>query len=243
MTTDQGAGSPRAERIRHSPAEIAAVLAMLQNENATLSAHLQGGELLFKSRLRVVDPAGACIVIDAVADEAANAALLARPRCTFFASIPGGHVEFAAADPQAIEHEGKSAIRLKFPDVLADRQRREYDRAAIWPQVPLECVADDGGILSFKGGLVDISIGGLGFLMYDPSITLEPGTVLKGCRIEPYNEEPLVLDLEVRYSEMVDLADGTHAERSGCRVVERPESLKEFVAGLAQPPGADTMRR
>jgi len=118
--------------------------------------------------------------------------------------------------------------------VLSDRQRREYDRATISPQVPLECVADEGGVLSFKGGLVDISIGGLGFLMYDPNITLEPGTVLKGCRIDPYNEAPLVVDLEVRYSEMVDLADGTHAERSGCRVVEHPESLKEFVAGLAK---------
>ena len=243
MTIDEGIGSPRAERIRHSPTEIAAVLAILQNENATLSAHLQGGELRFASKLRAVDPTRAFIIIDASADEAANAALLARPRCTFFAPIPGGQVEFAAADPQAVEHDGSQAIRLKFPDVLADRQRREHERAAVWPQVPLECVADEGGILSFKGGLVDISIGGLGFLMYDPSITLEPGTVLKGCRIEPYNDEPLVLDLEVRYSEMVDLADGSHAERSGCRVVERPESLKEFVAGLSKPPGADTMRR
>jgi len=234
MTTDQAPGSPRAERIRHSPAEISAVLAIVQGEKGSITAHLQGGELLFTSQLRAVDPVGACIIIDPSTDEVANAALLARPRCTFFASIPGGHVEFAAADPQRIEHDGKPAIRLKFPDVLADRQRREYDRTAVWPQIPLVCVADDGGILSFKGGLVDISIGGLGFLMYDPNITLEPGTVLKGCRIDPYNEAPLVVDLEVRYSEMVNLADGTHAERSGCRVVERPESLKEFVAGLSK---------
>ena len=234
MTTDQAPGSPRAERIRHSPEEIAAVLAIVQGEKGSITAHLKGGELLFTSQLRTVDPVGAWIIIDPSADEAANAALLARPRCTFFASIPGGHVEFAAADPQRIEHDGKPAIRLKFPNVLADRQRREYDRTAVWPQIPLVCVADDGGILSFKGGLVDISIGGLGFLMYDPNITLEPGTVLKGCRIDPYNDAPLVVDLEVRYSEMVDLADGTHAERSGCRVVEHPESLKEFVAGLAK---------
>ena len=57
------------------------------------------------------------------------------------------------------------------------------------------CVADEGGILSFKGGLVDISIGGLGFRS-TTNITLEPGTVLKGCRIDPYNEAPLVVDLK-----------------------------------------------
>ena len=234
MTTEQAPGSLRAERIRHSPADVSAVLAIVQAEKGSITAHLKGGELLFTSQLRAVDPAQSFIIIEPSTDEAANAALLSRPRCTFFASIPGGHVEFAAADPQRIEYDGKPAIRLKFPDVLADRQRREYDRTAVWPQVPLVCVADDGGILSFKGGLVDISIGGLGFLVYDPNITLEPGTVLKGCRIDPYNESPLVVDLEVRYSEMVDLADGTHAERSGCRVVERPESLKEFVASLSK---------
>jgi hypothetical protein len=44
----------------------------------------------------------------------------------------------------------------------------------------------------------------------------------------------LILDLEVRYSEMVSLPDGTRAERSGCRVVEHPESLKDFVAALSK---------
>ena len=234
MTTDQVPGSQRVERIRRSPAEIAYILKTLEAGNEPITAQLEGGEIVFKSRLRLVDPAASCIVLEASADETANAALLCRPRCRFFASVPGGHVEFAAADPHKIEHEGKPAIRLKFPDILADRQRREFDRAPISPQVPLECLADDGGVLSFKGGLVDISIGGLGFLVYDPNITLEPGTVLKGCRVDPYNEPSLVVDLEVRYSEMVSFPDGTRAERSGCRVVEHPETLREFVAALSK---------
>ena len=188
--------------------------------------------MLFQSRLRAVDPAESFIILKSSSDEAANAAPLSRPRCTFFASLPGGHVEFAAADPQQIVHDGAAAIRLGFPDVLAYHQRRQDERATVSPQVPRVCLADAGGVLSFEGGLVDISVGGLGFLVYDPSITLEPGTVLKGCRIDPRGEPPLILDLEVRYSELVPFADGTRAARSGCRVVEHPESLKEFVAGL-----------
>jgi flagellar brake protein len=234
MTSDQPPSAQREERIRRSRLEIDHVLRILESRNVPITAHLHAGELLFKSRLYVVDPVGACIIIEPSPDEAANAALLSRPRCTFFASPTGGEVEFVAADPQRIQHEGKPAIRLKFPDVLADRQRREYDRASISTQIPLECLADEGGVLSFKGGLVDISVGGLGFLIYDASITLEPGTVLKGCRIGPQDESPLILDLEVRYSEMVSLADGTRAERSGCRVVVGPETLKEFVEGLSR---------
>ena len=234
MPINQPPGAHRQEQVRRSAEEIAHVLDILVFRKERITAHLQAGELQFTSQLLLIDPARSFVLIDASADEAANAALLSRPRCTFFAALPGGYVEFAAADPQKILHDGKPAICFKFPDVMADRQRREYDRATISPQVPLQCLADEGGVLSFKGGLVDISVGGLGFLIYDASITLEPGTVLKGCVIEPYDAKPLVLDLEVRYSEMVSLADGTHAERSGCRVVERPETLKEFVEGLTK---------
>ena len=235
MTTEEEAPGPSgAGRIRRTPAEIAWILKDLEAGRDAITAHLKGGELLFKSKLIAVDPEGSAIILQASPNEAADAALLARPRCSFFAVLQSGVVEFAAAEPKRIEHDGKPAIRLKFPDVLVTHQRREHERAVITPQVPLECLADEGGILSFKGGLVDISIGGVGVLVYDPSITLEPGTVLKGCRVDPYNEAPLVLDLEVRYSELVSLPDGSRAERSGCRVVERNESLEKFVAGLSK---------
>ena len=210
------------------------MLGLLQTRKTPITAHLQAGELRFTSKLLAVDAVRSCIVIETDADENANAALLSRPRCIFHGSLPGGLVEFAAADPQKIMHDGAPAIRLEFPDVVSSHQRREGERSDLSQQVPLECVADEGGVLSFKGGLVDISVGGLGFLIYDPSITLEPGTVLKGCRIDPNNASPLILDLEVRYSEMVSLADGTRAERSGCRVVEHRESLKDFVAALSK---------
>ena len=234
MSTDETPGFRRVECILHSLSEIAEVLRYLEAGRETLSANLKGGEVLFQSRLRLVDLEGSSILLEPSPEESANAALLARPRCSFFASSRAGHIEFAAADPRLVDHDGRPSIRLEFPDVLVARQRREHERAAISPQVPLVCLADAGGILSFEGGLVDISIGGLGFLVYDPSITLEPGTVLKGCRIDSNNEVPLVLDLEVRYSELVSFPDGTRAERSGCRVVERTESLKEFVAKLAK---------
>ena len=234
MTADPERGTQPEEQVRRSASEIAQALGLLQARREALTAHLQSGEVKFTSRLLAVDPIKSCIIIEPDPVEAANAALLARPRCTFLATLSNGHVEFVAADPQQIEHGGKPAIRLKFPDVLSYRQRREEDRAAVSPQIPLECLADEGGILSFKGGLVDISSSGVGFLVYNPSITLEPGTVLKGCRIDPYSEAPLILDLEVCYSELISLPDGTRAERSGCRVVAHPETLREFVAGLSK---------
>jgi hypothetical protein len=46
----------------------------------------------------------------------------------------------------------------------------------------------------------------------------------------PDGMPPLILDLEVRYSELVSLADGARAKRSGCRIIDPPETLKQFVA-------------
>lgn len=232
--TEERRSTQAEEQVRRAPSEIAQVLRLLEARKEPITANLQAGEMKFVSRLLLIDPVRHNIVLEPDAQESVNTALLSRPRCTFYGGLPSGLVEFVAADPHKIVHEGKPAIQLKFPHVIALRQRRGDNRAAISSDVPLECIADAGGVLSFQGGLVDISIGGLGFLVYDPGITLEPGTVLKGCRIDPGGETPLILDLEVRYSELITLPDGTRAERSGCRVVNHPESLKDFVAALSQ---------
>lgn len=208
------------------------ILNVLAARESSVRAHLQDGKLLFMSRLRFVDPGGRYIIVEPSGNEAANDALLTRPRCALFASLSGWHVEFIAAEPRETVHGGTRAIRFKFPEVLVDLQRRAHDRAAVSPQIPLRCVADAGGVLSFKGGLVDICASGIGFLIYDPGITLEPGTLLKGCQIEPEDMLPMILDLEVRYSELVTLADGTCVNRSGCRVIDPPEALKHFVDAL-----------
>ena len=71
--------------------------------------------------------------------------------------------------------------------------------------------------MPFDGTMVNVSKGGIGFLQYDPTISLEPGTVLKGCRIESAGGESVVVDLEVRYSQLMDFADGTQVQSSGCR--------------------------
>jgi len=64
--------------------------------------------------------------------------------------------------------------------------------------------------------MANVSKGGIGFLQYDPVISLEPGTVLKGCRIESADAESIVVDMEVRYSQLVDLPDGRQVQSSGC---------------------------
>ena len=179
---------------------------------------LGGGKLLFRSRLRFVDPAQTYIIIELSADEAANRALLARPRATFHAEPGGWRIEFAAADPKPTSaHEGAPGIRLRFPEIVAGHRRREDERSDAPPHQALRCVVDEAGVMPFDATMTNVSKGGIGFLQYDPTISLEPGTVLKGCRIVSAGGQSVVVDMEVRYSQMVDLADGTQVQSSGCR--------------------------
>jgi c-di-GMP-binding flagellar brake protein YcgR len=201
-----------------TPEEIARVLNSLVMRGEPVVSDLNGGKLLFRSRLRFVDPGKAYIIVELSPDEAANRALLSRPRATFHAEPGGWRVEFAAANPKPTgAHEGAAGIRLHFPEIVAGHRRREDERAALAPQHELRCIVDEAGVMPFDGSMANVSKGGIGFLQYDPEISLEPGTVLKGCRIEGPGRESVVVDMEVRYSQLLTLADGRQVQSSGCR--------------------------
>jgi c-di-GMP-binding flagellar brake protein YcgR len=203
-----------------APEEIARVLNSLVMRAEPIVSELEGGRLRFRSRLRFIDPARVYIVIELSADDAANRALLARPRATFHAEPGGWRIEFAAADPRPTGgHEGTPGIRLRFPEIVAGHRRREDERAPPPPQQALRCVVDEAGVMPFDGTMANVSKGGIGFLQYDPSISLEPGTLLKGCRIDSAAGESIVVDMEVRYSRLLTLADGSQVHSSGCRFV------------------------
>jgi c-di-GMP-binding flagellar brake protein YcgR len=200
-----------------APEEIARVLNSLVARGEPIISDLGGGKRLFRSRLRFVDPARTYIIIELGADEAANEALLVRPHATFHAEPGDWRVEFAAADPmRTFQKEGAPGIRLRFPEIVAGHRRRADERTAA-PQQALRCAVDEAGVMPFDGIVTNVSKGGIGFLQYDPAISLEPGTVLKGCRIESAGGDCIAVDMEVRHSRLVDLADGTQVQSSGCR--------------------------
>ena len=204
-----------------TPEEITRVLNSLVMRSEPIVCDLDGGKLQFRSRLRFVDPAQAYIIIELSPDAAANRALLARPRATFHAEPGGWRVEFAAANPKPTSaHEGAPGIRLRFPEIIAGHRRRENERVEAPPQCALRCVIDEAGVMPFDGTMANVSKGGIGFLQYDSEISLEPGTVLKGCRIEGAGGDTIVVDMEVRYSTLVTLANGTQVQSSGCRFLD-----------------------
>lgn len=219
--------APPAGLMSRSVEEIARALEAIRARRTLLTSHFS--EVVFQSLLRVVDARAGRIVFERAPLEAANAALLARPRCTFHCDVPGWHIEFVAAAPHAVVHEQKNAIQCRFPDVLVSHQRREHGRVKVKAPLPLRVEADAGGIMPFEARIVDLAPGGVGFLIYAESITLEPGTVLRGCRIQLPGGALCTADFEVRYSQPVTLPNGRRAMRSGCRFVSPSAEVVSFV--------------
>lgn len=216
--------------VTHSASEIARVLENVRTRGLLVTAYL--GETIFQSLVLKVDPRGGRLQLAPSPVRAANQALFARERCAFHSELPGWHVEFVAARPHVGMHAGAKVIELEFPQVLSTHQRRAQPRADVRPHLVVRCLADAGGITPFEAAIVDISEGGIGFLAYPEDIVLEPGTVLRGCRITLPEGREFAVDLEVRYSQPVTIGR-RRVMRSGCRFVDPPQELVELALRYA----------
>jgi c-di-GMP-binding flagellar brake protein YcgR len=212
-----------------APEEIWRVLEVLRRQRVMVTAGLRGDTLKFQSQLRLLDREGRRMLVERSADPEVNGALLARGRCAFHAEIAAWHVEFVAGGAREAAEQGVPVLEFDFPDVLVRVQRRAHRRALAPERPGLECLADAEGITPFAATIVDAGADGLGFLIYDPTITLEPGTRLRGCRITRPGGVVLSLDLEIRYTQPIVLADGRRARRAGCRIASPSSTLAEFV--------------
>jgi flagellar brake protein len=210
--------------------EIARVLEKAKGEGVPVKAYFPS--LTFEAQLVLVDPKAGRLVLGRSAREAANEALLSRPRCAFHCEMAGWHIEFVAAEPRAVAFQGRQLIQCRFPEILASNPRRHHER--IRPPLPLRVEADAAGIMPFEALIYDISPEGVGFLVYASHITLEPGTLLRGCRVRLSGGD-CVTDLEVRYSQAVKLAGGRRAMRSGCRFVNPSLEVTKLVRRYLKP--------
>ena len=210
-----------------NPAEIARVLDKAKAAGVAVKVHFPG--VTFEAQIYLVDARNGRVVFGRSAREAANTALLSRARCAFHCEMAGWHIEFVAAAPRVVHFKGRKLIECRFPEILASNPRRQHERAEARPPLALRVEADAGGIMPFEARIVELAPGGVGFLVYAESIILEPGTVLRGCRIQLPGGKAATADLEVRYSTPVTLPNGRRVMRSGCRFIAPAPQLVDFV--------------
>ena len=85
------------------------------------------------------------------------------------------------------------------------------------------------GALSLEAAVVDISLGGMGTLVYDSRVRLEPGMRVERARILHGDNLPVTVSLEISNVTPVVDRDGNAANRAGCVIRGSRETLEELV--------------
>lgn len=208
--------------------EIYRILQALMNERSSLSAEI-GNYQQFVSHILSVEPATGHFAVAYCANKSLNRVLFDLPALEFTAGYRDAHLVFQVSAPSDAQFGGQPALQFAFPQSLILYHRREHPRIPVPADVSLRCVADEEGVISFEARIIDISLDGMGGMLYDSSIMLTAGTMLKGCRIITPGGEAIIADLEVRYVATITLPDGTLAHRAGVRFIQRPEQIEALI--------------
>ena len=85
------------------------------------------------------------------------------------------------------------------------------------------------GSHSVEAAVVDISLGGMGTLVYDSRVRLEPGMRVARARILHGASDPVTVELEITNVTPVVDREGRTANRAGCMIRGSRETLEELV--------------
>lgn len=225
---NHGKTEPLENVLYRSRIEICRILQTLAKERSSMFMEI-GSSRMFVSRILLVDPRMGHFIISYCANKLLNSKVIELPSFKFTANYQDAHLVFEVSNPTETQFDGQPAIQFALPKTLILYHRREHPRIPIPAEASLRCIAEEGGFVPFESHITDISCDGLGSMLYDRDIKLEPGTVLKGCRIIIPSGKAIVADLELRYVTMITLPDGTLANRAGLRFIQRPDEIAGLV--------------
>lgn len=212
--------------------EICRLLVAISKAHHSISADV--GSHIFITHIMHVDLRAEHLVVSFCANKTLNSLVLESGSLHFTGSYLDAHISFDLESPVEVMFNDAPAIQYPLPASVVLYHRRDCPRALVPPDVSLRCIADEGGVMPFESRITDISHDGFGAIQYAGDIKLDPGTILKGCRIMLPNSGPVVADLELRYTLIAIRPDGSAAHRSGFRFLSKPEGLARLVGTFTQ---------
>jgi len=214
--------------LHHSQIEIGRYLASISRENIPISANI-GNDQIFISKIQYVNLESACFTVSYSEYKPNNSLIFKHATLEFIANYHGAHLTFKVLQPSDTLHEGQPALQFVFPRALLLHHRRQHKRIGIPKDISLNLISSWGETSPYEISVVDISMDGLGCILYRDASKLLPGTVLKDCRILLPNGTDIAVDLIVRHTSPTTLADGTIAYRTGVRFIQTPGEIEPLI--------------
>jgi c-di-GMP-binding flagellar brake protein YcgR len=223
-------GSMDLDRYRiNSPREIEAILVKLAERATVVSLHIQDSPWFFLTTVITADRPSGMLLFEYGRDDDINMRVLNAREVRFDTYLDNINVRFSAANVKTSVLGGLPVFQCQFPTTLVRLQRREFFRISpplnqpielkvpLTMSIPAASTGDTGlqGDMNARG--VDISCGGVVFLIEGNHANLPLGKVLRDVVLELPKTARLVADLEVRNVRYSATAGHSGTTRIGCK--------------------------
>ncbi len=216
-----------------TPTEILHVLRNLIRKRAMVTAYPDNSREHVLTTVLEADDARQRIVLDMAASEADNRRAEAADELICITQIDNVKIQFPLGALRRIEFEGHEAFEAPMPDRLLRLQRREYFRLtapvshSLNCQLPME--GEDGGTITFEARVLDISGGGIAFVVPPEGVEFKPEMEFHDCQITLPEIGTVQTGLRIRNVFRVTNRNGISMLRAGCEFVEMPERVASVI--------------
>lgn len=215
--------------------EVIFYLRQLINDREPITVMFDEGREVLLTMLLDLDEEKNILIFDWGGSEHANQALLKSARASFVANPVGVRNQFLTEHVWQITYEKRPAFATDIPEKFVRLQRREFFRLNLpmTRRIPSRLALPDANPpIAMEVSLVDIGLGGVGFETRAETIPLSSGQIIPKVAIDLGKFGLLIVDLEVRYTEI--LARGNkQAGHIGCRFVrldrKQENDLQRFI--------------
>lgn len=225
---------------------IAGLLGQLSQRGSLVTLYFDDASGFTVGSVLAVDAEGDAFVLDCAGDGGVQRAIALARDIVVVAFLDATKIQFTLAGAEPVDHEGRTALRLRLPRRVLRIQRRSAPRRTPHGGRPATCrVPVPGRTGQYEPvRVLDISLGGLAVLAPPRLFALSRDEVVGPCQLDLPEVGQIGVALRVRYleawpselgqrrcgCEFVDLGDG--ARRSLQRYLDRLEANARAGSGV-----------
>ncbi len=213
-----------------NPLEIVRTMRGLTHRNEMVSAFFNAGNDLLLTSVLDTDPNKNAVFLDYGSNEALNTRILKAEKIIFVTSLDNVKVQWVSTQILNDTFGGRDAFRIAIPTQILRLQRREYYRLTTPVANPLKCRIPTADGVSFDVALADISAGGIGVIIAQPTgLVFEAGAVLPGCRMELPGVGTAEFTISIQSIWEVTMKNGQKSMRAGCQFIDMRSGMQSMI--------------
>jgi c-di-GMP-binding flagellar brake protein YcgR len=218
------------EHLVDSRAEILRILGSMVQSGTRVAAYMDEGSNFLSLGTLGIDEDGDKVFLEygSCTDSGLVAQLLKSRNVCYVCALKGAKIQFIGSQPHPVVYHGHPAIQIHLPKFLWYLQRRIKPRYAP-ANGTLKLILNFAGIGEVEAEVADLSMDGIGIILYHPELKLEQGLILDDCEIRIPGQLPIRVKIRIQYSTTVQFADGQIFKRSGCLFIGLDASAQALL--------------